>query len=80
MKMNLKGMWKIGSREWWWFSKKHIYCVSLPEYVAIHVFCLGRDILRAFGFYATKCSCRGGGKPEKPMKFRLFMCRDCFKG
>jgi hypothetical protein len=77
--MNLKGMWKIGSREWWWFNKKHIYCISLPEWVVHKAVCKGIYILRAFGFYATSCSCRVGAEPEKPMKFRLVMCKDCLK-
>jgi hypothetical protein len=78
--MNLKGMWKIGSRESWWFNKKKcIYYVSLPELTAIRAACIGKNILRAIGFYATKCSCTN--KPDRPIKFRLFRCRGChYKG
>jgi hypothetical protein len=74
--MNLNGMWKIGSRQAWWFNKnKCVYFISLPEWILDRAVWNGIYILKALGFYATKCSC--SDKQDWPLKFRLFRCGDC---
>lgn len=77
MKIDLRGMWKIGSREWWTIGR-HTFCVSFPEWLVFRTCWLGKDILKAFGFYATKCSCvdKPDWKKAKP-KFRLLICKGC---
>jgi hypothetical protein len=78
MKIDLRGMWKIGSGEWWTVGR-HTFCVSFPEWFIFRVCWLGKDILKAIGFYATRCGCYGKNKPARPMKFRFFRCKDCAK-
>jgi hypothetical protein len=77
-KIGLKGMFKIGSREPWTITGRVIYFVSLPEWVVICARAFLIRLLKAFGFYATKCGCRDGHN-EWPLRFRLNRCKDCWR-